>query len=252
MRELVGRRARALIELTELSEEVVAPCAWCVELLARNGVADEKLHLVRQALPGALDENGVGGGNSPAALDSEGRIAFLGRVDPIKGLDVLVEAWHATPALGLGLDVYAVVQSPQDDVRLATLRRIAGGDSRIAFVAPIPNGEVVARLRAYDALAVPTLALETGPLVVLEAFAAGRPVIGSNLGGVAELVREGVDGLLVEPTRQGWRRALETVAMDPALLQRLRDGVVPPRRMDAAVAEMIPIYERARLKRQGS
>jgi glycosyltransferase involved in cell wall biosynthesis len=56
----------------------------------------------------------------------------------------------------------------------------------------------VETIRKYDALVVPSVWLETGPLVVLEAFAAGVPVIGSRLGGIAEMVRDGEDGLLFE------------------------------------------------------
>ena len=52
-------------------------------------------------------------------------------------------------------------------------------------------------LSRIDVLAVPSQWLETGPLVVLEAFAAGTPVIGSDLGGIRELVSDGRDGLLV-------------------------------------------------------
>ncbi len=63
--------------------------------------------------------------------------------------------------------------------------------------------------QSFDILAVPSLWLETGPLVVLEAFAAGLPVLGSNAGGIAELVTEGVCGRLVEVgSVAAWARAL--------------------------------------------
>ena len=87
--------------------------------------------------------------------------------------------------------------------------------------------------------------LETGPLVVLEAFAAGVPVLGSDLGGIAELVRAGTDGVLAAPgSLAAWRDALARLAGDPAEVARLRAGVRPPRTMAAAAAEMEALYRR--------
>ena len=59
----------------------------------------------------------------------------------------------------------------------------AAADSRIRFLEPLPNDQVPERLREYDALAVPSVGFETGPLTVYDAFAAGIPVIGSRRGG---------------------------------------------------------------------
>jgi len=80
---------------------------------------------------------------------------------------------------------------------------------------------------------------------VLEAFAAGVPVLGSRLGGIAELVREDVDGILVEPASvAGWTAALRTLATEPDRLARLRTGIRPPRTMTTAAAEMAALYRR--------
>jgi glycosyltransferase involved in cell wall biosynthesis len=79
--------------------------------------------------------------------------------------------------------------------------------------------------------------------VVLEAFAAGIPVVGSKLGGIAELVRDGVDGLLVTYDSLGeWAVALRRLATDPWLVQHLRGGVRPPRRMAEVADEMLGVY----------
>jgi glycosyltransferase involved in cell wall biosynthesis len=81
--------------------------------------------------------------------------------------------------------------------------------------------------------------------VVLEAFAAGIPVLGSDLGGIAELVEHEVDGLLVEPASpEAWGGALRRVLDDPDLLTRLRRGVRPPRRMGQVAEEMLAVYHR--------
>src|SRR5207249_11023510 len=75
-------------------------------------------------------------------------------------------------------------------------------------------GEVTAVNRreafeSFDTLAVPSVWFETGPLVVLEAFAAGIPVVGSNIGGISELVTDGASGMLVEAANvNAWAKAL--------------------------------------------
>ncbi|HBY62993.1 MAG TPA: hypothetical protein DEH78_24480, partial [Solibacterales bacterium] len=125
------------------------------------------------------------------------------------------------------------------------LRALASG-SRIRLLPPIPSTEVQPLLAAqYDALMAPSQWLETGPLVVLEAFAAGLPVIGSNLGGIAELVTSGTDGLLVEPADTGaWTAAMVRLASEPGLLERLREGVRPPKTMADVAIEMEGLYQR--------
>jgi glycosyltransferase involved in cell wall biosynthesis len=99
------------------------------------------------------------------------------------------------------------------------------------------------RLQEYDLLAVPSQLLETGPIVVLEAFAAGIPVAGSNLGGIAELVEHGVNGLLVDPASpESWAEALRRLSQDRDLLATLRSGIRPPRTMRDAAAELMAVY----------
>jgi glycosyltransferase involved in cell wall biosynthesis len=95
------------------------------------------------------------------------------------------------------LDIYGI--KPDRESEKDMEYRISDiGNARARWLEPVKPEEVVETIRKYDALVVPSVWLETGPLVVLEAFAAGVPVIGSRLGGIAEMVRDGVDGLLFE------------------------------------------------------
>ena len=95
----------------------------------------------------------------------------------------------------------------------------------------------------YDLIAVPSRWLETGPLVALEAFAAGVPVLGANLGGIAELVRDGVDGVLVavdDPA--AWAAAIERLVEDRRAIDAMRARVEPPRTMNAVADDMATLY----------
>jgi glycosyltransferase involved in cell wall biosynthesis len=141
------------------------------------------------------------------------------------------------------LHLYVVAQEGAGTAYLRELKHLAAVDRRIVFHEPVGNERVTEVLRDCDVLAVPSRLLETGPLVVLEAFVAGLPVLGSNLGGVAELVRHEGDGLLVEPDSvEAWREGLLRLVREPGLLGRLRSGVRPPRRMSAVADEMLQLY----------
>lgn len=235
MTELIELRHAAFRALMREADHVVALCQWVKELLLRNGVPAEKVTVSRQgAAPPPRPRH-----TSPDTL----RLAFLGRLDPVKGAHLLVAALRGNPRLAVRLDIFGVAQGEADRAYGRRLARLASGDRRIAFHAPIPNGLVVERLQEYDVLAVPSQWLETGPIVALEAFAAGIPVVGSNLGGIAELVEHGVNGLLVDPaSRDGWAQALARLAQDRGLAARLRAGVRPPRTMKHAADELMAVY----------
>ena len=85
--------------------------------------------------------------------------------------------------------------------------------------------------------------LETGPLVALEAFAAGVPVLGANRGGIAELVRDGVDNVLGAPdTVAAWAAAIGRLANERHRINAMRACVMPPRTIGAAADDMATLY----------
>jgi glycosyltransferase involved in cell wall biosynthesis len=209
----------------------------------RNGIPTEKIVTCRHGLSStASDEEG-----DPAPTRSAGplRVAFFGRLHPTKGADVLIRAIQQLEGEAIELHLFGIEQ-PGDEAYASDLRRLAAGDPRVTFEQSVPAQLVVATLRRYDVLAVPSQWLETGPLVVLEAFAARTPVVGSNLGGVAELVRDNVDGLLVSHASVAdWASALQRLARDRLLVSRLHDEVRPPRGMPAVCSDMLSIYGEA-------
>ena len=238
-RELVGLRHAQTQQLLAAADQLVAPAEWVVQVLHRLGVPAEKITLSRHgiaapALRAAPTHNG-----GPVKL------VFVGRVEPAKGVHLLMRALRAVPDARIELHIYGVTQGDAHARYRMDLRTEAGRDQRITLHEPVAPDAVVPTLAQYDVLVVPSQQMETGPLVVLEAFAAGLPVIGSRLGGIAELVDEGVDGLLVSPgSVLGWTAAVERLLRDPHLLPRLRQGVRAPRTMGAVADDMAEIYRR--------
>ncbi|MFV9504990.1 MAG: glycosyltransferase [Oscillochloridaceae bacterium umkhey_bin13] len=237
---------RALIELRHATvqtffhevDSIVVLCRWAYDLLLQLGVPATKLTLIRHGITYTVPSN-----PRSRSADQPLRVAFVGRMYPIKGPDVLIRAIRQTNAV-IHLDLYGYAQEQQGDQYIASLRDLAGDDPRIRFLPPLPNAQVVPTLATYDFLAVPSQWLETGPLVVLEAFAAGTPVLGSDLGGIAELVQDGVNGILVPAAQpEAWAAVLQRVAEQCDVVERLQAGVRPPRTMALVSSETARLYQ---------
>jgi glycosyltransferase involved in cell wall biosynthesis len=99
-------------------------------------------------------------------------------------------------------------------------------------------------LAGLDLLCCPSLVAEGGPTVAIEAHAVGTPVIGTRIGGLAELVTDGVNGRLVAPG--DWRAladALRAVLLDPhGTIDAWRSALPPARTFDAVTRDYLAMY----------
>lgn len=239
---LLEQHLDRLHELARLADRVVAVSGWLFDALRANGVPERKLVLCRQGVTSLPDS---GSGESSNRPNDGLTIGFVGRWDRVKGVDVIVAAVRSLPAnLPVRLLVYASEDAGSDATYRALVEDIAASDERIRFKGSVAPEDVFNVIRNLDVLAVPSQWLETGPLVVLEAQAVGVPVLGSDRGGISELVEEGVDGLLVKADDvASWASAISRLAQDKALLQRLRDSRRRPvRTMHDVAAEMFTLY----------
>ncbi|HEY9632645.1 MAG TPA: glycosyltransferase [Coleofasciculaceae cyanobacterium] len=229
-----------LLEMATLADRVVAVCQWLYDALVINGVPKEKLVLCRQGV------SNLNRKTTPHLKEQTGtlRVGFLGRWNKIKGIHILVEAVRRLPAdVPIELVIHGLVQGEEAKVYQHEVLNIAGNDQRIRVAEPLAREAVSSALANFNLLAVPSQWLETGPLVVLEAQAVGTPVLGSNLGGIAELVRHGVDGWLVPSGDvEAWTQSLLHLAENPDLLTRLRKGIQSVRTMSCVASDMAKLY----------
>jgi glycosyltransferase involved in cell wall biosynthesis len=237
MPALIRRQHASVAELFALPARIVSVTPWVAALLEANGVSPARIVRVPHGTPAARRP-------APARRLGPCRFVHLGRLDPAKGTDLLIAALRGMASTPCELDVWGIAQDARGRTARQRLEALAGPDARIRFLDPVDPADVVDRLAAYDFVVVPSQWLETGPLVVLEAFAAGVPVVGSALGGLEELITDDVDGVLVKPFNSiaHWTETLQLVATHRDLRDRLRAGVVAPRRMAAVAADMHDVY----------
>jgi glycosyltransferase involved in cell wall biosynthesis len=124
------------------------------------------------------------------------------------------------------------------------LRRLSGGDDRIYFHGRVENTRVPDVLANLDVAVVPSIWYENSPIAIQEAHASGTPVVTAGIGGMAELVRDGVDGLHFRCNDStDLARVLQRLIDDPDLLPRLRSGVRQPRSVDQEMSQLLHIYD---------
>lgn len=147
------------------------------------------------------------------------RLIFVGRLDAVKGVPVLLDAFAEARDTLPGLSLTLVGDGP-DRAELEAEVIASGLAGAVIFAGYRSQAEVAALLAEHDALVLPSFA-EGVPVVLMEAMAARLPVIATAVGGVGELVEHGVSGLTVPPG--------DGAALRAAILQVLGDGALRTR-----------------------
>ena len=215
---------------------------------ARVGVSKDALELVQRYL-GDDDEftvlfNGVETAAIRAATPlpvTRPAIFFLGRHEQRKGLAVLLQAMRL---LDLDVSCWIAGDGPDTDA----LRIEHAGDARIEWLGRIDEADKLARLRAASVVCAPSLHGESFGVVLIEAMAAGTPVVASAIDGYRNVATDGVDALLVAPGNpHALASALERVLCEPALTAALvakGSDRADEFSMSRLAVEYVAIYER--------
>ena len=146
------------------------------------------------------------------------RFGFLGRLEPIKGLQVALDAWAR-----LGADAPELVVAGEGVASfVGELHQRAARSRRVKFEGYRPAAEVLAHI---DVLIVPSIWEEPMGRVIHEGFAAGVPALASRIGGIPELVTDGVTGWLFAPgDAQALEAEVRRLLARPESVQDLRDN----------------------------
>lgn len=182
------------------------------------------------------------GGGQGGGLKPTFDVLFMGRVQSHNGIEVLVRAFRGLANLSLRLHVAGAGPS------LDACKALAQADHRIRFYGPVGGELRRALMENADCLAQPSLWPDSYPVSIQEAFQSGPVVIASRVGGILEMVRDGVNGLLVEPGDEaGLAAAIEQLRQSPELAAKLRASAKDTARlydMRFHVAHLADAYQR--------
>lgn len=150
----------------------------------------------------------------PERDDDETRLLFVGRIAPVKGLRLLVDALARLKDEAPDLRLTLVGDGPDRKMIEAAVTAAGLGD-RVRFTGYLSQAEVAEELKAADIAVLPSFA-EGVPVFLMEALASGKPVIATQVGGMGELVQHGENGLIVPPgDTDGLVEAIRALASDP-------------------------------------
>ncbi|HTH00147.1 MAG TPA: glycosyltransferase [Vicinamibacterales bacterium] len=174
------------------------------------------------------------------------RIGFAGGLQPTKGSDIFLDAVEQLPRDRVVVDVLGGSAAYHGDRRFADGLELRLGHRAIRRLGSVSHARMPAVLADLDVLVVPSIWIENAPFIIREAFAVGVPVVASNLGGMAEMVRDGVDGLLFAPgDSASLANALCRLIDEPELLPALRARIKRPMSLEEDAAGLRELYVRA-------
>jgi len=238
----INDRRSVLRQALGLASMVLAPSRFLASHFA-DIVAHDRLRVVRLGIDtSALHQIGRPSESGPL------RLGYIGQIAPHKGVDVLARAVAALPAGGRQWTLSIHGDFAQHPRYGASLRRLLGDDPRVTLAGRFDNAAIAQVFCGLDALVVPSIWYENSPLVILEAQAASRPVITSAMGGMAELVRDELDGLTFRPgDAADLARQIQRLREEPQLLARLSAATQAPPSIADELQTLAQLYAQAAL-----
>ena len=218
----------------------LAPSRFLLERYAAWGIPREKLRFEDY---GRLPVSAVDGGGESRPRN---RLAFFGQVNQYKGLDVLLRAMKVVVKQHPDVHLWihgANLEMQSEELQHDFLANVAELEEHVTFAGAYEHSRLPELMRGTDWVVVPSRWWENSPLVIQEAFLHKRPVICSDIGGMAEKVTNQVNGLHF---RVGDHlRLAETIGRavgTPGLWDELHAGIPEVFSMEEHVANLTGIY----------
>ncbi|MFA4888688.1 MAG: glycosyltransferase [Candidatus Omnitrophota bacterium] len=236
---LVQARREYMQKLITMVDVFIAPSEYCRERFVTFSIPKEKIMLLR---------HGVHIGTDAVKKDSPGKpliFGYIGTLLPAKGVDVLINAFSGIDASVASLQIYGKLYPYRGfEYYPRLLKRLARGRA-VDFKGEFAHSQIREVLSEIDVLVVPSLWQENAPLTILEAFASRVPVVASRIGGIPELIDDGVNGLLFNPgDALGLRDKLESLINNPGIINKLKQNIPQVKTIEENAQELELIYEK--------
>ncbi len=243
MTDLIARNLARQHAMLDAVDAFVVLSEHAASIVRANGAPAGKIVVNRLG----IRADAVAPASGKRAAHDGVRAAYVGRFEDVKGVFDLAEAMRRVPAdLPLRLEFRGPAQTGAEREVKAAISRALAADPRVTIGDAVEPAKISATLREFDVVCCPSRCLEGGPTIALEAMAAGVPVIAASTGGVAEVVRDGVNARLIPPGDVNrLAAALVEIATAPsATICRWKQALPAPRTMQDVARDYLGTYVR--------
>ncbi|HEX2909001.1 MAG TPA: glycosyltransferase family 4 protein [Phototrophicaceae bacterium] len=239
--EAIARRREILQRALDAVDLVISPSQFLIKTFTQYGFETSHFRLVRHGLNLIPAHRTAPDPGEPAPKPL--RLGFIGQIKVHKGLDLIIDA--VLPLLDTGANISLDIWGPDKEALdfSRKLKKRTENYPAISWHGRYHLAQVGEILSSFDVLIVPSRWYENSPLVILEAFSAGLPVIATNLGGMAEMIEHEKSGLLFELNNAADLRAqINRLLLNPDQLQHLRTNIPPVKKGETEVEEVYAYY----------
>jgi glycosyltransferase involved in cell wall biosynthesis len=209
------------LQIFRLVDRFHAPSRFMGEMLRQGGIPDGKIVPHNYCI--RIEE-------FPQSRRFEDFYLYIGRLSPEKGIFTLLEAAVKLPDHPL----FLIGDGPERPALEEFVRQKKAG--HIQFKGNLDKTEVIRWLSRARFVVAPSEWFENSPLVIYEAFALGKPVIGADIGGITELVEDRKNGLLFTPgDADGLRSRIQMLMTDSAMCRKM--GAAARRKAEALFSD---------------
>ncbi|WHI50423.1 glycosyltransferase family 4 protein [Microbulbifer sp. MLAF003] len=187
-------REKYIKSIFNLVDMFVSPSHFLIERYKAWGIPEEKMVMIENGQP----EIETPAPRPLAEGEGRGRFAFFGQINPFKGVDVLLEAFKLLPEdtqEKVHLDIHgANLQGQTEEFQEKILGLLEDLGDLVTLHGSYESHEIGRLMEQADWVIIPSVWWENSPMVIQEAFNHGRPLIGSDIGGMVEKITDGVSG----------------------------------------------------------
>jgi len=230
-----------------LADAFVSPSMFLATRYVAWGIDPEKLSVIEN---GIVLREAAPARDLPARTARRNRFAYFGQMTPFKGIDLLIDAVSRVPEDIWGEDSCLMIfggnlERQPTDFQERVKKLIDEAGRRVRFYGAYQNGDMPRLMRSVDWVVLPSIWWENSPVVIQEALHHRRPLICSDIGGMAEKVRDGKDGLHFRAgSAQDLADRLVEALSNPQAWDRLRSTMRPPTSHIDSAREHDALYRR--------
>ncbi|MCF7971123.1 MAG: glycosyltransferase family 4 protein [Methylococcaceae bacterium] len=236
-------RERYIKSFFDIVDHFISPSEFLKDRYINWGIDAERIAVIENGLPAAEK-------HPPRALQSNeihGRFAYFGQINPYKGVNVLLDAFTKLPKSikkRITLDIFGSgleKQSPEYQKKFHTL--LQENSKFIRFHGAYEAIEQARLMAEIDWVVMSSMWWENSPLVIQEAFKYGRPVICPDIGGMAEKVTHGVNGMHFRARDAvSLSQAIESISNDTEIYNKLSSNIPKITTIEQCVEKHMQIY----------